>query len=314
VDDLLDVARITAGKITLNKRTLDLTLLVTQSVSSTKLALGPLKQRVLVEAPAGPVYVEGDPVRLEQVVSNLLSNAVKYTHEEGTITVRVGRVDDRAVIEVCDDGIGIPIQTLRQIFEPFYRVDSPQSQSRAGLGLGLAVVRGLVELHGGEIFVNSDGPGCGSRFVVRLPAAAAPAQPPETRERRPVPAGRRSVLVVEDAADSRRAMATLLKLWGHRVEAAEDGPGGVRLAVERRPEIALVDIGLPGFDGYEVARQIRSTLGHGIQLVALTGYGQAEDRKKAFEAGFDRHLVKPVDPRTLAEVLTGHGKANGLQS
>jgi signal transduction histidine kinase/ActR/RegA family two-component response regulator len=309
VDDLLDVARITAGKITLNRRPLDIVKLVSQSVSSIKLALRPLKQRILFDLPPEPLYVHGDPVRLEQVVSNLVSNAVKYTHEEGTISVKVARHDECAVVEVCDDGIGIPTETLGHIFEPFYRVDTPQARTRAGLGLGLAVVRGLVELHCGDITAGSDGPGCGSKFVVRLPAVAAPAKAPRETDHKPEPPQRRSVLIVEDAADSRRAMATLLRLWGHFVEAAEDGPDGVRVALERRPQVALVDIGLPGFDGYEVARQIRSTLGTSIQLIALTGYGQAEDRKKAMDAGFDKHLVKPVDPRILAKVLTGNGEA-----
>jgi signal transduction histidine kinase/ActR/RegA family two-component response regulator len=310
VDDLLDVARITAGKITLNRRTLDVAQLVSQSVSSIRLAMRPLRQRVLVELPAGPLWVNGDPVRLEQVVTNLVGNAIKYTHDDGVITVKVCLEGGRASIDVCDNGIGIPRDTVQHIFEPFYRVDSPQAQLRGGLGLGLAVVRGLVELHGGQINADSDGPGCGSRFSVLLPTAAPPAPSATGDQTRPAAVQRRSVLVVEDADDARRAMATLLKLWGHRVDAAQDGPEGVQIALERKPEVALIDIGLPGFDGYEVARQLRSALGGGIHLIALTGYGQAEDRKRALEAGFDRHLVKPVDPAVLSEVLSANGNTD----
>jgi signal transduction histidine kinase len=312
VDDLLDVARITAGKITLNRRTTDLVDLVRQSVSSIRMAMRPFKQRLSLELPEQPIYVHADAVRLEQVVTNLVGNALKYTHEDGNVSVGVEEADGKAVIRVSDNGIGMPAETLAHIFEPFYRIDSPQARLRAGLGLGLAVVRGLVDLHNGSIHAHSDGPGRGSRFEVRLPMVAAPSQAGGAKSGRGAPAReRRSVLIVEDADDARRAMATLLKLWGHRVEAAGDGHDAVRRALETKPDVALVDIGLPGIDGYEVARQIRLLLGDAIHLIALTGYGQAEDRKRALEAGFDRHLVKPVDPKTLAEVLGRNGKANG---
>ena len=313
VDDLLDVARITAGKITLSRRTLDAGDLVRQSVSSIRMATRPLRQRLTVELPAEPVHINGDPVRLEQVITNLVGNAIKYTPDDGSVVVRLERQGGEAVIEVVDNGIGVSPETLVHIFEPFYRVDSEQARLRGGLGLGLAVVRGLVDLHGGEIAAHSDGVGRGSRFVVRLPVVGAPAAAVEDRDDgngKATPAQQRSVLIVEDAADARKAMATLLKLWGHDVDSAEDGNDGVRRAVEWRPDVALVDIGLPGIDGYEVARQIRTLLGNEIHLVALTGYGQADDKRRALEAGFDRHLVKPVDPRTLAEVLSGNWKGD----
>jgi signal transduction histidine kinase/ActR/RegA family two-component response regulator len=311
VDDLLDVARITAGKITLSKQTVDAAELVRHSVSSIRMATKPLRHKLELELSEQPIHIKVDPVRVEQVITNLVGNAIKYTPEDGSIVVRLERQDHQAVIEVRDDGIGIPAETLEHIFEPFYRVDSEQARQRAGLGLGLAVVRGLVDLHGGSITAQSDGPGRGSRFVVRLPVSSAPARARDGEDHRPqLEREQRSVLIVEDAADARKAMATLLKLWGHRVDAAEDGNDGVRRAIEWRPDVALVDIGLPGIDGYEVARQIRALLGDRIHLIALTGYGQAEDKRKALEAGFDRHLVKPVDPRTLAEVLSGNGKTH----
>jgi signal transduction histidine kinase/ActR/RegA family two-component response regulator len=318
VDDLLDVARITAGKITLNRRTIDLAELVRQSVSSMRMAMRPLKQQLTLSLPRHPVYVNADAVRIEQVITNLVGNAIKYTQEDGLVAVEVeapSGLGGPAVIRVRDDGIGMPPETLAHIFEPFYRVDSPEARQRGGLGLGLAVVCGVVELHGGSVRAYSEGPGLGSRFEVRLPVVAAPSEVERggaPAHKRPAPGEQRSVLVVEDAADARRAMTTLLKLWGHRVESAEDGHDGVRRAVEGRPQIALVDIGLPGIDGYEVARQIRLLMGRDIRLIALTGYGQAEDRKRAMEAGFDRHLVKPVDPRTLAEVLAGNGEASSI--
>jgi CheY-like chemotaxis protein len=221
---------------------------------------------------------------------------------------------------VADDGIGIPRDMLPRIFQPFVRVDQPTAQARSGLGLGLAVVRGLVELHDGQITAHSDGDGRGATFTLHLPMIPAPAAKPRGTAGNGDGNGNgavrtsRSVLVIEDGEDARRAMLALLKLWGHQTHAAEDGPTGVRRAVEARPEVALVDIGLPGLDGYEVARQIRSLMGDSIHLVALTGYGLAEDRRKALEAGFDRHLAKPVDPRVLADVLNAPRDGGSLSA
>ncbi len=313
VDDLLDVARITAGKITLDRQPTRLADVVRNSVNTLRLAIRPLTQSIVIEHLDESLHASGDVVRLEQIVTNLVGNAIKYSPPDGRVGISLrpapatpandgdGAGAAAAVITVSDDGIGIPDQMLGHIFEPFVRVDGPQTRLRSGLGMGLAIVRGLAELHGGSVAVASDGPGRGSTFTVRLPTCPAPASVKRAAAKGDRPS--RSVLIVEDGDDARRSMLTLLRLWGHKAQAAHDGPTGVQRALEVRPEIALVDIGLPGLDGYEVARQIRTLLGDRIHLIALTGYGQQEDRQKAFEAGFDRHLVKPVDPKLLADVL-----------
>lgn len=304
VDDLLDVARITAGKITLELSPVRMVDVLRNAIAMLRSAIRPLTQQItLVEADDG-AYVHGDPVRLEQVATNLIGNAIKYSPADGRIDIRLFARDGRVVLEVADTGIGIPPEMLPLIFEPFVRVDSEQSRLRGGLGLGLAVVRGLVELHGGTIQARSTGVGRGSGFTISLPQVSAPVGGTAQEKNGHARTGR-SVLVIEDGDDTRQAMLALLKMWGHRAQGAVDGPSGVKRAVEARPEVALVDIGLPGLDGYEVARQLRALLGSSIQLVALTGYGQADDKRKAAEAGFDRHLVKPVDPRLLEEVLSG---------
>jgi CheY-like chemotaxis protein len=238
---------------------------------------------------------------LEQVVTNLLANAVKYTPAGGEITVSVRRDGDHAVLAVRDTGVGIRPELLPRVLDLFVQSDRSLERSGGGLGIGLSLVRQLVELHGGTVEAASAGPGRGSTFTVRLPVLAAPADADDAA--RPAVAGPpRRVLVIEDNDDAREMLRNLLRLFGHEVHEACDGAVGLEEARRLRPDAALIDIGLPGMDGYEVARRIRADL-PGARLVALTGYGQPEDRERALAAGFDVHLVKPVDPDQLQRLL-----------
>jgi signal transduction histidine kinase/CheY-like chemotaxis protein len=314
VDDLLDVSRITSGKIALQKKNVDLCELVRVATRSVDGLIRGQRHELVVRTDPGPVYVDGDPVRLEQVINNLLTNAVKYTPPGGRIEIDVHAEDARAVMCVRDNGIGISPELLPRVFDLFTQSERTLDRAQGGLGIGLTLVRALLEMHGGSVQVESDGPGKGCRFTVHLPRveasraaqrpAAAP-QAPATSNDHPEDEGpRRRILLVEDQPDARRALQRLLQLWGHTVEAAEDGVIGLERAQQFQPEVAFIDVGLPGLDGYELARQIRERLGHGLRLVALTGYGQPEDRERAYAAGFDLHLVKPVDREQLARALS----------
>jgi CheY-like chemotaxis protein len=268
------------------------------------------------------VLVHGDPVRLEQVVCNLLQNAIKYTPQGGRLSLTVETDRGEGVVRMKDTGIGLSPEMLQTIFEPFAQVESSRQRSEGGLGLGLPLVRSLVAMHGGRVKARSEGPGQGSEFIVRLPLVRTEEKRP-VAFRKPAPAVRTvvepaaaspHVLVVEDNLDGRESLRDLLELWGYRVSLAADGPEGIDKALSMRPEVALVDIGLPGLDGNEVARRIRSALGsEPIFLIAMTGYGQPEDRRRALQAGFDRYLVKPVDPGILYQLLAelrGRGEAH----
>jgi signal transduction histidine kinase/CheY-like chemotaxis protein len=314
VDDLLDVARATAGKIVLSRSRVDLRDVAQRGIEAVKLAMGAQRHEILCDTAADPAMVDGDPVRLEQVVTNLVSNAIKYTPSGGKIWIIVARSQDDDMVElsVRDTGEGIPVEMLPRIFEPFVQVEQNLDRSRGGLGMGLPLVKALTEMHQGTVQADSAGPGRGSEFIIRLPLALAPAVPPPqptiTGAAPPcaLPAAvSRRVLLIEDSADSRAAMRALMRLWGHQVVVAEDGPSGVQRAQEFRPEVALVDIGLPGLDGYDVAPLIRQALGDNVYLVALTGYGQPEDRQRTRDAGFDEHLVKPIEPERLSTLLAG---------
>jgi signal transduction histidine kinase/ActR/RegA family two-component response regulator len=321
VDDLLDVSRVTLGKIGLHCQPVDLKEVVERCLSELGMRRLAESHDLSAAVHTGPAVVEGDPVRLEQVVCNLIHNAVKYTPRGGEIQVSVEREDGQAVVRVRDTGLGISADMLAKIFEPFTQVESSRKRSEGGLGLGLPLVRSLVELHGGTVEVHSAGRGQGSEFVVRLPLLAAGAQEVpvlfrrrsgETLPGEPVSGLR--VLVVEDNHDGRESLRDLLEIWGHRVELAENGPDGVEAALSGLPDVALIDIGLPGLDGNEVAQRIRAALdGDRMALIAMTGYGQPEDRRRALQAGFDAYLVKPVDPDELSRTLQdlGHRSRNG---
>jgi PAS domain S-box-containing protein len=311
VDDLLDVSRITRGKVTLKRERLDFGPVLSRVLDAARPQAEARAQRLEGSWPADPVYVDADPTRLEQILSNLVQNAIKYTDKGGRIQVRVEREGAEVVCRVKDSGIGIEPDMLPFVFDLFAQADRSLDRSRGGLGIGLTLVRRLVEMHGGRVEARSEGTGKGSEFLIHLPRAgvedAGDANDGDSR-RPPADAGGRAlrVLIIEDNQDAREMLSALLGTWRHEVAAAGDGERGVELALASMPDVALVDIGLPGLDGYEVARRIRgSESARGVRLIALTGYGQPADRERAFAAGFDAHLVKPVDPDALAAAMNG---------
>jgi signal transduction histidine kinase/CheY-like chemotaxis protein len=303
VDDLLDVARVTTGKVTLHRRPVDLGELVARCAETHRPAAEAQGLALAVEAGAGELLVDGDPVRLEQVFSNLLTNAIKYTGAGGRIEVRAGALDGQIEIAVRDTGIGISGQMLPRVFDLFTQAEGALDRSQGGLGIGLTLVRRLVELHGGTVAASSDGPGRGSQFLVRLPRRPAPAEValdsvPPTAAAEP-----RRVLLVEDNDDTRELMGAMIASFGHHVDVAKDGGEGVDKAVALRPDVMIVDLGLPVLDGYGVARRARAELGARVVLIAVTGYGQPDDRRRALEAGFDMHFIKPIEPGRLQRAL-----------
>ncbi len=302
VDDLLDVARISYGKIGLSRQPVDLNEVARRAFESLHDAGRAEEHDIALVTAPDPVVVEGDPVRLEQVVGNLLENAVKYTPAGGAIQVVVERTGPRALVRVRDHGVGIAPEMLARVFEPLTQADRSLDRAQGGLGLGLALVRALVELHHGTARADSAGPGQGSEFVVELPLRGGVLEAGPDKPRGPEP-GPCHVLIVEDNADAREALGALLALGGHRVELAPDGVAGLDAALASRPDVALVDLGLPGLDGYELARRVRAAGARGMRLIALTGYGQPDDVRRARDAGFDVHLTKPVDPDELAAVI-----------
>jgi signal transduction histidine kinase len=302
LEDLLDISRITRGTIELRKMSVDFAPIVADAVEATRALIDARRHTLSVAIPSEPVRLVGDPTRLTQVVANLLNNAARYTEPGGRISVAVERDVADVVLRVRDTGIGIPPEMLERIFELFAQADTPMAREAGGLGIGLTLVRQLVELHGGGVTAHSRGRGQGSEFVVRLPVGQ-PAAPTDAAESRRATAPPRRILVIEDDPDVREMFRLSLELEGHRVEVAEDGPRGIELARARRPEVVIVDIGLPGMDGHEVARRLRKELGERVALIALTGYGQDEDRRRTQEAGFQAHLVKPVMPEALDRAL-----------
>ena len=312
LDDLLDISRIQHGKIKLDRHPVEIGPIVEHAIEASMPLIRACGHELRVETPDPGLRIDGDPTRLEQIVSNLLNNAAKYTEPGGRITLTAQREDGRIAIRVKDSGIGIAPDMLGHVFDLFAQAEQSLDRSQGGLGIGLTLVRYLVHMHDGEVSASSEGLGHGSEFVVRLPLLEAPAEVAAEREPKPqaAPAAQR-VLVVEDNADSRVMLGELLKLWGHWPDLAADGPEGVEAARRSRPDVALVDIGLPGLDGYEVARQIRALPGSdSTYLIALTGYGQPDDRRRSREAGFNAHLVKPVKMDELLRVLTSDRNAS----
>jgi PAS domain S-box-containing protein len=303
IDDLLDVARISSGRIALAAQTIDLKPVVAQALEAQRVRVDAKAQHLEVTLPASPVLVVGDPVRLQQVVGNLVNNASKYTPSGGFLWVDLDSQAGEAVLRVRDNGTGIPADRLDSIFELFVQANATLARTEGGLGVGLTLVRRVVELHHGRVEGHSEGLGKGAEFTVRLPLAPSSAESATPTTALPSLASKR-ILIVEDGEDSRVALACLLRLDGHEVYEAADGRTGLALAEERHPEIVIVDIGLPDVDGYEVGRALRTAFGAGVHLLALTGYGQPADREEALKAGFDAHLVKPVAPDTLLETLT----------
>ena len=307
VDDLLDVGRITSGKITLQREPLDLAAVVSRALESARPMHDQRHQVVDVDLGPGPLPIEGDSTRLAQVVINLLTNAAKYTPEGGHVWVRLRREGGQAVLSVRDDGVGMSAELVPRVFDVFVQGDRSLERAEGGLGIGLTLVERLLALHGGTIKAHSAGPGEGSEFVVRLPVvelAAAEATSPSSAKAARVRSRRLRVLVVDDNRDSMESLAMLLGFWGHDVLTAGDGTEAVEIARQQHPDVVLLDIGLPGIDGYEVARRMLAPAEtRRPALVAMTGYGQAEDRQRAREAGFALHLVKPVEPDALRQAL-----------
>jgi PAS domain S-box-containing protein len=302
LDDLLDVSRITSGRIQMNRQAVDLGSVLDLAAEGQRHQIEGKRQTLTLERPPGSLTVHGDPVRLQQVIGNLLNNASKYSKAEGAIRASLAGEGPHAVLRVRDDGAGIPPDKLETIFELFAQANPSLARTEGGLGIGLTLVKRIVEFHGGTVEAHSEGPGRGAELVVRIPmeVQAAPPEPSVAGERRAAP---RRILVIEDHPDGREALAALLAVQGHHVLTASTGQQGIGVALEAKPDVILVDIGLPDVDGYEVARRLRARLGARSRLLALTGYGQPEDRALAQDAGFDAHLVKPVEPARLAEAL-----------
>ena len=307
IDDLLDVSRIVRGKIVLRSERLDLAALTRQTVADHRALVEQGGLVLDTDVAPGPLWVEGDSARLAQILGNLLNNAIKFTDRGGHVGVRL-RSDaegKHALIDVSDTGIGMTPDTVASLFAPFAQAEETLARSRGGLGLGLAVVKGLVELHHGAVTAESSGPSQGSTFTVRLPQSAAPKAQRAAAQNGASEPLRLRVLVIDDNSDVAAGMSTLLKMNGHDVAVASDGPSGIVVARQFGPDVVLCDIGLPGeMNGYGVARALRGDVDlKSSYLVAVTGFGQEDDRRLAAEAGFDRHLTKPVMYAALVEVL-----------
>ncbi len=302
LDDLLDVARITNGRIQIERDLVNLRSTVDLALEAQRHQLEGKRQQLGVDARTSEVTVLGDPVRLQQVLGNLINNASKYSRPEGSIRITLDVEGAEALVRVNDDGVGIPEDKLESIFELFAQANPGLARTEGGLGIGLTLVKRIVELHGGTVYAYSAGPGRGAEFEVRLPLVAhtAPGRTPPSPH--PTTTHRR-ILVIEDHADGRESLAASLVMHGHEVVTAASGQEGIEAAMSFAPDVVLLDIGLPDIDGYEVARRLRDKLERPARLVALTGYGQPEDRARAKEAGFDAHLVKPIEPARLVQVL-----------
>ena len=306
IDDLLDVSRISQGRIQLHKEPIDLATAVARAVETTRPLIDARGHQLTVSLDPVPLRVEADPTRLEQIVSNLLHNAAKYTEPKGQIWLTARRDGSELVLQVRDTGVGITAEMLPRVFELFTQAQRSLNRSEGGLGVGLTLVRRLLDLHGGSVHASSPGPGQGSEFIVRLPALDdAPVEihePPDSQPKTRVE--RLHVLVVDDNIDSAESTATLLKVLGHDVRIAHDGRHAAELAAAEVPELVLLDLGLPEIDGYEVARRLRQQPGGDTMLiVAMTGYGSERERNRTQQAGFNHHLVKPISVDALEAVL-----------
>jgi len=306
IDDLLDIARIASGKLFIRKERLPLERAIDMALETSRPHINAAGHRLSVLLPSERVTVEGDTARLAQVFSNLLNNAARYTESNGEITLAAEIEGREVVVSVQDNGIGFPPQVAGRLFEPFAQLTSSDERSHGGLGIGLSLVQGIVALHGGRVEARSAGPGAGSEFTVRLPLPLftqplddAKKEPPA----KPASAAGVKVLVADDNRDAADSLRRILSLYGYEVEVAYDGSAAIALDGAFQPRVAVLDIGMPGANGFDVARSIRGSRGAGITLIALTGWGQEGDRRRAMEAGFDYHLTKPIDPGALNDLL-----------
>lgn len=305
LDDLLDISRITRGMLELRMESTELAAVVDAAVETARPAIDAKRHAFSVEIPPEPVHFAADPLRLAQVISNLLTNAAKYTDPAGVIKLRATCAADTLTITVSDSGIGIPPEALNNVFAMFSQVKSDQDRSEGGLGIGLALTKGLIELHGGTIQANSEGPGLGSEFVLKLPLRGVSAP----RRRKVVFSSgglktTRRVLIADDNHDAAESLAALLRMEGHEVTVVHDGEEALSAFESVQPEVALLDIGMPKLNGYEVARNVRrGSLGRAVMLVAITGWGQDNDKAEALAAGFNHHFTKPIEPQHISELL-----------
>jgi signal transduction histidine kinase/ActR/RegA family two-component response regulator len=317
VNDLLDLSRVAAGKIVLKPQIVDLRDVAADSLRMLQSSASKQRVSILMERCTRRLMVTGDPVRLDQIVTNVISNAIKYTPEEGHVRVALGEENGQAIIRVTDDGVGIARDRIGVIFELFAQAENAIGRAQGGMGIGLALVRNLVSLHHGTVEASSDGEGKGSEFTVRLPLA--PAEELEAYDRREAPpialpeiVPSRKIAIVEDNDDVRDLLRLKLSRLGHQVVTARDGREGVEVLLGEKPDLALVDLGLPGIDGYEVAREVRARLGHSVVLVAVSGFGQPDDKRRAMESGFDEHITKPADVKDIESVLRRFPSRNSV--
>jgi CheY-like chemotaxis protein len=305
LDDLLDISRITLGRLQLKKEPVDVASLINSAIETALPIIEARRHRITQQLPEVPLLLDADPARIAQVLANLLTNAAKYMDPGGTIAVEVGMIDQNVSISVIDEGIGLNREDLERVFTMFSQVDSALERSEGGLGIGLALVRGLVELHGGKVSARSEGLGRGSAFTILLPGLSLHEEVKAAVTENPVGAGwKRRILVADDNEDAAESLAMLLELSGHEVRIANDGAQALRLAEEFRPDAAFLDIGMPKMNGYLVAQHLRKTpWGGRMRLIALTGWGQEDNKRQAEESGFDHHVTKPVDPDQLEALI-----------
>jgi len=305
VDDLVDVSRINRGMLDLRRQPTSMQAVLQSAFDTVQPILKAKRHNVQMNISGEPLYVDGDQARLSQVFSNLLQNAAKFTPVGGHIEVAMGAEGDFAVVSVTDSGVGIDRENLQDIFDLFVQLQP--SRTQGGMGLGLAIARSIVQRHGGAIEAFSEGPGHGAKFLVQLPLVGAPVSAPAASEVRRSPSTEekvhRNALIVDDNLDHASIIAELLRAHGHRVDVAEDGAAALQAAKRLLPDVAFIDLNMDGIDGYEVARRIRAMpLGRDVQLIALTGMGQARDMERTKSAGFDHHLVKPADPDVVLKL------------
>lgn len=310
VDDLLDISRITSGKIKLRMERVELAAILRSAIEDSRSHIETHSHELTVELPNHPVYLYADSVRLCQIFTNLLNNSAKYTNNGGHIWLNAQQLDGESIVTIRDNGIGIAVEHLPRLFEIFSQAEPALERSQGGLGIGLALVRGLVELHGGTIEARSDGLNTGSEFIVRLPSNDTPGEweRKATEGERNLPGSPRPmrILVVDDNRDAADSLGQMLRIAGHETATAYDGMEAIEVATTFRPEVVVLDIGLPKMNGFEVARRIREQpWGKDLALLALTGWGQIEDKRRALESGFDHHLTKPVDPIAFDQLLVG---------
>jgi signal transduction histidine kinase/CheY-like chemotaxis protein len=306
VDDLLDVSRVTRGQVTITKAPQDMKSVVASAVEQVRPLIEARNHRLTLELPPDAAQVLGDETRLVQVLTNLLNNAAKYTPEGGHVALVMETEASQVLVRVIDDGIGIAPELQPRVFDLFAQAERTSDRSQGGLGLGLALVKSLVGLHGGQVSCHSDGPNQGSCFTVRLPRFEPPPEAPERRKhtRPDAPGGNHRIMIVDDNADAATMLGMLMEAAGHDVLVENGSLAGLKLAAEALPAICILDIGLPDMDGYELARRLREIDGmeHAL-LIAVTGYGQESDRQRAFAAGFDHHMIKPVDAQKLLRIV-----------